>query len=156
MDLPDRILDALIALKDDDKKQAMARRIVLNESHFNLGVIKVIETKCVSAKPADRNKLIRRLRTGSRTAHDLLVVDKGAVSAIKDRILDWINGAGPRSEADFADWTDSEVYHFCLNKIEVLQAIVESELESEDRLMIARRLANIRTGLIALVRKLSA
>lgn len=144
------------AIKDDERRADAVRRLVLNEAYFNLGLLGVIDARCVARKTRDRNRLIRRLRSDSRTAHDLFSVEKGTASRIRDRILDWIDGPRQSQSADFQDWTASEVYHFCLTKIDVLKAVVESELESEGGLLLARRLRNIRVGLLALVGKLRA
>lgn len=154
MELSGGLIQLLSAIQDEEKRSAMVRRIVLNEAYFNLGIIKVLGTKCVSQHHADRNKLILQLRTDSRAAHDLFSIERGTVSSLKDRLLGWLDGTGPRHEADFADWKDSEIYHYCLNKIDILKVIVAAQLESEDKLILSARIASIRGGLLALVGKL--
>ncbi len=77
------------AIKDDERRADAVRRLVLNEAYFNLGLLGVIDARCVARKTRDRNRLILRLRSDSRTAHDLFSVEKGTASRIRDRI--WVS-----------------------------------------------------------------
>ena len=130
--------------------------MVINEAYFNLSILDVMNTQAIRSNAKDRNRLIRALKTDSRQAQAVLSVDKGMVAKLKDRILKLMDQSSSAKVEDFNDWTDTEIYHFVLNKIDVLKTIVTSELEHEDRLLINRRLANIRHAVVALIRKMTA
>lgn len=154
MELAQTIISTLTAVKDAEKRAAMLRRLVLNEAYFNLAIVDVIGTKAVAASSADRDRLIARLRTDTRCAHGLFSVEKGAFARIKAFLGGMVGGAEEPEVEDFAGWSDSEVYHYALNKIDVLKAIVEAKLDCQEKLQLGRRLAGIRRALLALVDKL--
>lgn len=152
MDVTDGLISLFSSITDDERKATLVRRMVLNEAYFNLGILQLLETKCISRKTRDRNKLIARLRSGSREAHDLFQVEKGVASRLKERFLHLFEGPGPQHEQDFDGWSDTEIYHYALNKIDLLKTIIDADLESESQLLITKRLTTIRSALLALVR----
>lgn len=154
MELTDAIVTAIAGIKDAERRSQMLRRIVLNEAYYNLGIIEVLRTKAVAASADDRDRLVRQLRTGSRGAHDLFSVEKGTLAKLKDAMARLVGDEDHDEIDDFAAWTDTEVYHYTLNKIDVLKAIVEAQLACAPKLHLDRRLANIRIALHALVGKL--
>lgn len=156
MDIADSAITVINGIRDAERRCLMLRRFVLNEAFFNSGILDVLRTKALAGNAKDRDRLILRLRTGSRDAHALFSVEKGAWGRMKDTVMRWIVGADAEPVADFAGWTETEIYHYVLNKIDVLKALVEAQLAGEPQLGFDRRLDNIRHGLQELIRRLRA
>jgi hypothetical protein len=147
----DSIFDAIKGVRDVDRQRTIARKVALNEAYFNVGIIDVIETKTVTASTSDRNKLILALKTQSRGAFDVYNIDKGFFGKFLLKAKGLLGGGDPDTESKFTGWTETELHHYVMIKIDILKAIIAADLAGENKLRIAQRITNIKHALIALI-----
>lgn len=152
----DSIFDAIKGVRDVDRQRTIARKVALNEAYFNVGIIDVIETKTVAASTSDRNKLILALRTQSRGAFDVYNIDKSFFRKFLLKAKGLLGGGEPDAESKFTGWTETELHHYVMIKIDILKALIAADLAGESKLRIAQRLTNIKHALIALIDTIGA
>lgn len=147
----DSIFDAIKGVRDIDRQRTIARKVALNEAYFNVGLIDVIGTKTVAASTSDRNKLILALKTQSRGAFDVYNIDKGFFTKFLLKAKGLLGGDEQDGESKFTGWTETELHHYVMIKIDILKAIIAAELAGENKLRIDQRITNIKHALIALI-----
>jgi hypothetical protein len=147
----DSILDALKGVRDIDRQRTIARKVALNEAYFNVGIIDVIGTKTVTASKSDRNKLILALKTESREAFDVYNIDKGFFGKFILKAKGIFGGGDQDPEDKFTGWTETELHHYVVVKIDILKALVAADLAGESKLRIDQRVNNIKHAIIALI-----
>ncbi len=152
----DTIFDALKGVRDIDRQRTIARKVALNEAYFNIGIIDVIETKTVMASKSDRNKLILSLKTESRGAFDVYNIDKSFFGKFLIKAKGIFGGGEQDTEDKFTGWTETELHHYVMVKIDILKAIVAADLAGEGKLRIDRRVNNIKHAVIALIDAIGA
>ena len=145
------VLEALKGIHDVDRQRTIARKVALNEAYYNVGIIDLIETKAVMGSRSDRNKLILTLRTDSRGAFDVYNIDKGFFGKVLHRAHGILNGKQDQEETKYTGWSETEIHHFVMTKIDILKSLVACKLACEPKLRISQRVGNIKHALIALI-----
>jgi len=156
MESIDTILETLKGMHDSDRQWTIARKVALNEAYFNVGLIDVIETKAVQGSRSDRNKLIMKLQTASRGAFDIYNIDKGLFGKLLHRAKGMIGGAAKDESQRFTGWTETELHHDVVTKIDILKAIIGAGLSNESKLRIDQRVNNIKHATMALIDRIGA
>jgi hypothetical protein len=158
MDL-DQLVDLLRTITDATTRRAAVRTLVLNEAFYNKALIDLIEIEAITACPADRNKLILELRTDSRRVKEILDIDRTAVDKVRTAIAKMVAFDSPgeadaHADARFAKLTETDLYHYVMNRIEILQTVVRLGLQQEGNIRFAVRIANIRRATLGLIERM--
>jgi hypothetical protein len=159
MDL-DKLIELLRSITDATTRRGAVRTLVLNEAFYNKAIIDLLETKAISGCTADRNKLILELRTDSRKVKDVLDIDRTAFDKVKGAIwrLVAMDPPAPEQEAitdeRFAALAETDLYHYTMNRIEVLQTVVRLQLQHEADIRFTIRIANLRRATRALIERM--
>jgi hypothetical protein len=154
MDSIDTLIHAFKGIHDLDRQRTIARKVALNEAYYNIGLFDIIETKALSESRLDRNKLILKLRTDSKGAFDIYNIDKSFFGKFvhKAKTTLAVTALESTSPPDkYADWTETEIHHYVVSKIEILKAVVEAKLSNESKLRIMQRVKNIKQATRALI-----
>ena len=151
MESIDTVLSTIKGVHDVDRQRTIARKVALNEAYFNVGIIDVIETKAVQSSKGDRNKLILTLKTDSRGAFDVYNIDKSFFGKFLHKAKRLLRTSDDATDDKFAGWSETELHHYVVTKIDILKAIVAAELTNEAKLRVDRRVNNIKHAIIALI-----
>lgn len=154
MDSIETLIHAFKGIHDVDRQRTIARKIALNEAYYNVGLIDIMQTKALAESRSDRNKLILRLKTDSKGAFDIYNIDKTFFGKFVKRAQELIRkGETPQEAAEnrFTGWSETEIHHYVIAKIEIVKAVVEAKLANEAKLRIDLRIKNIKQATVALI-----